>query len=228
MPAVPRRVRVPGGLPDRPDVDRQPRAPDLRRQQRNPEGDDRLIAMNRDQHRALVVEYNDSASPYPADKTIVALFEEQVARTPNDEAIRFGAESLTYRELNDRANQLAAHLGTLGVGPDHLVGLCMDHSIEVVYAILGVLKTGGAYVPVDPASPSERTAFMLRDMAAGRTGTLPVLVTQSRLVDSLPSGAAQVVTLDADFAAIRRYPVANPQRLIAPDSLAYVIYTSGS
>jgi amino acid adenylation domain-containing protein len=97
-----------------------------------------------------------------------------------------------------------------------------------VCAILGVLKAGAAYVPVDPASPSERTAFMLRDMAAGRVGTLPVLVTQSPFVGSLPSGAAQVVTLDADFAAIRRYPVANPQRPIAPDSLAYVIYTSGS
>ena len=180
------------------------------------------------EHQSLVVEYNDSASPYPADKTIIALFEAQVARTPDDDAIRFADQSLTYRELNDRANQMAAHLGTFGVGPDHLVGLYMEHSIEVVCAILGVLKAGAAYVPIDPASPDERVAFMLRDMAAGRVGTLPVLVTQSRFVGSLPSGAAQVATLDADFAAIRRYPVANPQRPIAPDSLAYVIYTSGS
>ena len=180
------------------------------------------------EYRSLVIEYNESAAPYPADKTIIELFEAQVARTPAEEAIRFVDQSLTYRELNDRANQMAAHLGTLGAGPDHLVGLYMEHSIEVVCAILGVLKAGAAYVPVDPASPSERTAFMLRDMAAGRAGTLPVLVTQSRLVDSLPSGAAHVVTLDADFAAIRRYPVANPQRPIDADSLAYVIYTSGS
>src|SRR5437016_5595183 len=228
MPAVPRRVRVYGGLPDRPHVDRQPRAPDLRRQQRNLEGDDRLIAMNKDQYRALVVEYNDSAAPYPADKTIVALFEEQVARTPNDEAIRFGEQSLTYSELNDRANQMAAHLGTLGVGPDHLVGLCMEHSIEVVYAILGVLKAGAAYVPVDPASPRERVAFMLHDMAAGRVGTLPVLVTQSRFIDSLPSGPARVVTLDADCTTIAGYRVANPRAPVSPNGLAYVIYTSGS
>jgi len=180
------------------------------------------------EHQSLVVDYNDSASPYPADKTIVALFEEQVARTPHAEAIRFTDQSLTYRELNDRANQMAAHLNTYGVGPDHLVGLYMEHSIEVVCAILGVLKAGAAYVPIDPASPDERVAFMLRDMAAGRVGTLPVLVTQSRFVDSLPGGAAHVVTLDADFAAISRYPVANPQRPSAPDSLAYVIYTSGS
>src|SRR2546425_498743 len=231
MPAVARRLWLFGGLPDRPHVDRQPRAPDLRRHQRDPEGDDRVLAMNvltEREHRSLVIEYNDSASPYPADKAIVDLFEAQVARTPNDEAIRFSDQSLTYRELNDRANQMAAHLGTLGVGPDHLVGLYMEHSIEVVCTILGVLKAGAAYVPIDPASPDERVAFMLRDMAAGRVGTLPVLVTQSRFVGSLPSGAAQVATLDADFAAIRRYPVANPQRPIAPDSLAYVIYTSGS
>jgi amino acid adenylation domain-containing protein len=184
--------------------------------------------MTEREQRSLVIEYNDSASPYPADKTIVALFEEQVARTPNDEAIRFAAQSLTYRELNERANQIAAHLGTLGVGPDHLVGLYMEHSIEVVYAILGVLKAGAAYVPVDPASPSERVAFMLRDMAAGRAGTLPVLVTQSRLVDTLPSGAARVVTLDADCSTLAGYAVANPRAPVSPNSLAYVIYTSGS
>ncbi len=182
------------------------------------------------EHRSLVVEYNDSASPYPVDKTIVALFEDQVARTPDDEAIRFGDQSLTYRELNERANQMAAHLGASGVGPDQLVALYMEHSIEVVCAILGVLKTGAAYVPVDPASPQERLGFMLHDIAATRAGALPVLVTQSQLRAGVPSGAAQVVTLDADFAAIRRYPVANPQRTIAPppESLAYVIYTSGS
>src|SRR5437867_13081500 len=98
MPAVPRRVRVYGGLPDRPHVERQPRAPDLRRQQRNLEGDDRLIAMNKDQHRALVVEYNDSASPYPAGKPILALFEPQGGRTPTDQAIRLRQQAVPYRE----------------------------------------------------------------------------------------------------------------------------------
>ncbi len=174
-------------------------------------------------------EYNDTASAYPADKTIVELFEAQVARTPDDDAIRFADRSLTYRELNDRANQVAVHLGACGVGPDQLVALYMEHSIEVVCAILGVLKTGAAYVPVDPASPKERLAFMLRDIAA-RAGAVPVVVTQSHLEDGVPENAAQVVTLDADFATIGSYPVANPERRIAPppDSLAYVIYTSGS
>src|SRR5260370_15424575 len=113
------------------------------------------------EHQALVIEYNNSASPYPADKTIIDLFEAQVARTPEEEAIRFADQPLTYRELNDRANQMAAHLGSFGVRPDHLVALYLEHSIEVVCAILGVLKTGAAYVPVDPASPKERLAFML-------------------------------------------------------------------
>src|SRR5712671_3155220 len=142
MPAAARRLWLPVGLSDRAHVDRQSRAPDLRRLQRDPEGDDRLVAMNEDLHRSLLVEYNDSASPYPADQTIVALFEAQVARTPDDEAIRFGDQALTYRELNERANQQAAHLDAAGVGgPDQFVVLYMDHSIEVVVAILGVLKT---------------------------------------------------------------------------------------
>src|SRR5438093_1176981 len=222
MPAVARRVWLPGGVSDRPHVDRQPRAPDLRRHQRNPEGDDRVVAMNLDR------EFNDTASAYPADKTIVELFEAQVARTPHEDAIRFADRSLTYRELNDRANQVAAYLNTYGVGPDQLVALYMEHSIEVVCAILGVLKTGAAYVPVDPASPKERLAFMLRDIAATHAGALPVLVTQSHLEDGVPENAAQVVTLDADFATIGSYPVADPERRIASDSLAYVIYTSGS
>src|SRR5258708_2204043 len=165
MPAVARRLWLFGGVPDRPHVDRQPRAPDLRRHERDPEGDDRVVAMNQDREFT--------------DKTIVELFEAQVARTPDHDAIRFADRSLTYRELNDRANQVAVHLGACGVGPDQLVALYMEHSIEVVCAILGVLKTGAAYVPVDPASPTERLAFMLRDITPARAGTVPVVVTQS-------------------------------------------------
>ena len=172
--------------------------------------------------------YNDTASPYPADKTVVELFEAQVACTPDDDAIHYADQSLTYRELKDRANQVAAHLGARGVGPDQLVALYMDHSIDVVCAILGVLKTGAAYVPVDPASPKERLAFILRDIAAARAGALPVLVTQSHLESSVPRSAARVMTLDADLAPITGLPVVNPGRPTAPDSLAYVIYTSGS
>ena len=180
------------------------------------------------EHRSLVIEYNNSAAPYPADKTIVELFVDQVARTPEDEAIRLGGRVLTYRELNARANQMAAHLRMLGVGPDQLVALYMQHSIEVVCAMLGVLKAGAAYVPVDPASPKQRLAFMLQDITQGLAGTLPVLVTQSHLVSGLAAGVAQVVKLDADFASIAGYPVSNPRSPASPGNLAYVIYTSGS
>src|SRR5437899_9108180 len=165
-------------------------------------------------------EYNDTASPYPADKTVVELFEAQVARTPDDDAIHCADQSLTYRELKDRANKVAAHLAARGVGPDHLVVLYMDHSIDVVCAILGVLKTGAAYVPVDPASPKERLAFMLRDIAAARAGALPVLVTQSHLESSVPRNADGVMTLDADLAEITGLPVVKPGRPHAPDSRA--------
>jgi len=180
------------------------------------------------EHQSLVIAYNDSASPYPADQTVIDLFEAQVARTPEAPAIRLADHALTYRELNDRANQMAAHLGTFGVGPDHLVVLYMEHSIEVVCAILGVLKTGAAYVPVDPDSPKDRLAFMLREIADGLGGTVPAVVTQSHLVGDLPSDGVHVVTLNADCAAIRGYPVSNPRSPVSPHSLAYVIYTSGS
>jgi amino acid adenylation domain-containing protein len=180
------------------------------------------------EHQSLVVEYNMSAAAYPADKTVVELFEAQVERTPEDEAIRLGDQCLTYRELNGRANQMAANLRTLGIDTSQLVALFMAHSIEVVCTMLGVLKAGAAYVPVDIATPTERLAFILQDIAKGLTGSLPVLVTQSSLVSGLPHGAAQVVTLDADFASIGEYPVSNPRSPVSPDNIAYVIYTSGS
>jgi amino acid adenylation domain-containing protein len=186
-----------------------------------------LSAQTERERPPLAIEY-DSASPYQSDTTMVDLFEAQVARTPEDEAIRLEDQSLTYRELNERANQVAAHLGTFGVGPNQLVALCMEHSIEVICAILGVLKTGAAYVPVDPAAPKERLAFMLQDIAAGLAGTPPVLVAHSHLAGNLPGGARQVVRLDADFASIAGYPVSNPRSQVSPNSLAYVIYTSGS
>lgn len=180
------------------------------------------------EHQSLVIEYNNSAAPYPMEKTIIELFLAQVERTPEDEAIRFGDKSLTYRQLDDRANQLAAHFCTHGAGPDQLVVLHMEHSIEVVCAILGVLKTGAAYVPVDTTIPKERLTFMLQDIAEGLGGTSPLLVTQSHLVAGLPSGTTQVIKIDADFNAIDKYPTSNTMSLATPNGLAYVIYTSGS
>ena len=103
-----------------------------------------LPLLNDDDHRALVIDYNATAAPYPSNETIIDLFRAQVARTPDAEAIRFGDETLTYQQLNERSNQMAAHLTSTGVGPSQIVVVFMEHSIEVVVAILGILKSGAA------------------------------------------------------------------------------------
>lgn len=153
------------------------------------------------------------------DLCIHQLFEAQVARTPDAVAVVFGDQMLTYRELNQRANQLALHLQTLGVAPEVLVGICVERSLDMVVGILGILKAGGAYVPLDPAYPQERLAFMLLD------SQVSVLLTQSKLLTSLPEHQALVVCLDGDWEDKKASP---PAPKVSPANLAYVIYTSGS
>jgi non-ribosomal peptide synthetase component F len=192
---------------------------------------DSAPALNERESQSLVIDFNNSTAPYPSDKTIVELFESQAARTPNDEAVRMGDRSLTYKQLNERANQMAAHLRARGAGPERFVTLYMDHSIEVLCAILGVLKAGAAYVPVDPATTSnERLVFKLQDISAGTSAgsALPILVTHPQYASSIPQGAAEVVVLVSNFSQIEKHPVANSQPAASPDNLAYVIYTSGS
>jgi non-ribosomal peptide synthetase component F len=125
-----------------------------------------------------------------AAATVHRWFEEQVERTPECAAIVFADQSLTYRELNSRSNQLAHHLRSLGVGPDVLVGLCVERSLDMVVALLAILKAGGAYVPLDPDFPPERLAFMVEDTA------MPVLLTQRRVADRVTTPSAQIVWLD--------------------------------
>src|SRR5262249_36973988 len=125
-------------------------------------------------------------------------------------------------QLNARANQLAHHLRRLGVGPEVLVGLCVERSLEMVVGLLGILKAGGAYVPLDPDYPAERLAFMLEDTQA------PVLLTQQALRGGLPAGKAHVVCLDADWKQFDQQPNVNLPAQATADNLAYVIYTSGS
>ena len=134
----------------------------------------------------------------------------------------FEEQQLTYRELNARANQLAHHLRALGVGPEVLVGLCLERSLELVVGLLGILKAGGAYVPLDPSYPAERLAFMLEDTQA------PVLLTQERLLGQLPPHAGRTLCLDRDWPTIAAQPATNPPCRATADNLAYVIYTSGS
>ncbi|HEY9830739.1 MAG TPA: amino acid adenylation domain-containing protein [Stenomitos sp.] len=170
----------------------------------------------------LLVEWNDTASEYPQDKCIHQLFEEQVELHPDAIAVVFEEEQLTYRELNQRANCLAHHLKTLGVGPEVLVGICVERSLEMIVGLLGILKAGGAYMPLDPAYPCERLAFMLSD------AQIPVVLTQERLLDELPSYGAQVVCLDSNWQDIAQGSKENPRSGVAAENLAYVIYTSGS
>ncbi|HEU4834641.1 MAG TPA: amino acid adenylation domain-containing protein, partial [Pyrinomonadaceae bacterium] len=156
-------------------------------------------------------------------ETLVHLFETQARRTPLATALVYEDERVTYEELNGRANQLANYLQGLGLGPELLVALYLDRSIEMVVAIMAVLKAGAAYLPLDLSSPAERRAFMLQDAGAS------VLLTQHRFLEDLsPSGSIKFVCLDTDQASIELQSPKNPVNDIRPENLAYVIYTSGS
>ncbi|MBV9107973.1 MAG: AMP-binding protein, partial [Gemmatimonadetes bacterium] len=174
--------------------------------------------------RALVLEeWNRTDAEYPAGTCIHELFEAQASRTPGAVAVRFEEESLTYAELNARANRLAHHLVRLGVGPEVRVGVLMERSLEMVVSLLAVLKAGGGYVPLDPGLPAERLAYMLDDSA------VPVLLTQERLRAVLPArDGVRVVSVDGAWREIAAESAENPESGAGPDSLAYVIYTSGS
>ncbi len=174
------------------------------------------------EHRELLVEWNDTATEYPREECIHQLFEAQVKRAPNAVAVVFEGAQLTYRELNRRANQLAHHLRKLGAGPEVLVGICMERSLEMVVGLLAVLKAGGAYVPLDPSYPEERLAFMLHETHA------PILLTQRKFLDYLPGHRAQVICLDSDWEIIAGEDTGNHASGVKAENLAYVIFTSGS
>lgn len=179
-------------------------------------------------HQALVVEYNATAAPYPSDRTIIDLFLDQAMRNPDAEAIRFGDATLTYQQLNERSNQMATHLSSTGVGRGRIAVVFMEHSIEVVVAILGVLKSGAAYVPVDAATPKGRLATILKDIANGTDGRAPVAITQTRLRSAISPNLADIFVLDADFGSILNQPDSARPSAATPDGAAYIIFTSGS
>ncbi|PMB15529.1 non-ribosomal peptide synthetase [Fischerella thermalis] len=182
--------------------------------------------------RQLLVEWNDTKADYPQDKCIHQLFEAQVEKTPNAVALTFVDahirvdcrvnQQLTYRELNNRANQLAHHLQKLGVKSEVLVGICIERSLEMVIGLLAILKAGGIYLPLDPTHPKERLAFILKDTQTR------VLLTKQHLIEKLPEHEAQIVCLDSDLDIINQYSQDNPVSNSQANNLAYVIYTSGS
>ncbi|HEX8696795.1 MAG TPA: amino acid adenylation domain-containing protein, partial [Longimicrobium sp.] len=182
----------------------------------------KLALMDDAERRQVVSEWNATDAAYPRERCIHQLFEAQADRTPAAVAVVFEGGELTYGELDERANRLAWHLAGMGVGPDARVGLCLERGPEMMIAVLGILKAGAAYVPLDPAYPAERLAYMLEDSAAR------VLLTQRSLAERLPAGETPVVRLDADAAEIARQSAARPRVPVAPGHLAYVIYTSGS
>lgn len=183
---------------------------------------DELSMLTQEERNQLLVEWNATRVNYPADALLHELFEAQAERTPSAIAVDFDGKQLSYGELNDRANRLARHLRKVGTEPDTRVAVCMERSLDLVVALYGILKAGGAYVPIDPEYPQDRVAFMLQDSAAS------VLLTQTRLADSIRNRCATVICLDGDWDQIAREDSGNPSVSMSPDNLAYMIYTSGS
>ncbi|WP_336826955.1 amino acid adenylation domain-containing protein [Pseudomonas paracarnis] len=175
------------------------------------------------EHQVIVEQWNDTAQDYRLEDSVQRQIEAQVRRTPNAQALVFGAQTLSYTQLNARANRLAHRLIQAGVAPDVLVGVAMERSIEMVVALLAVLKAGGAYVPLDPDYPRERLAYMLQD------SNVPLLLTQAHLLQALPvSAPSHCLVVEPDDHWLSEYADTDPDVAVDAENLAYVIYTSGS
>jgi len=181
-----------------------------------------LPLLSDDERTRIVAEWNETAVEYEAGKALPELFEDQVQHSPEAIALVYKDEEISYLELNRRANQLARHLRKLGVGPERLVGVCVERSVEMAVALIGILKAGGAYVPLDPEYPRDRLSFMLADAQPA------VLLTQERLVSTLPQPSSQTLCIDRDWPLIALESDADLETTVCDDNLAYVIYTSGS
>ena len=191
-----------------------------------------ISLMDREEYRKITVEYNRTALPYPKDKTLNLLFEEQVAKTPENTAVAFRENTLTYCRLNEKVNQLAHMIRETyrenwkeAVTGDTLIGVYMDRSVEMIIAILGIIKSGAAYVPFDPADPEDRLKFKINDCACKM-----VLTSQTMAEDLLFLAESDTipVSIDAYWEEIAKFPKTNPPCINKPEDLAYVIYTSGS
>jgi amino acid adenylation domain-containing protein/FkbM family methyltransferase len=170
----------------------------------------------------LLVEWNDTHKDALPDRCIHELFEAQVERTPEAVAVVFEGQQLTYRQLNGRANQLAHYLRKRGVGPEVLVGLCVERSLDMVVGLLGILKAGGAYVPLEPAYPPARLAGMLEE------AKVALLLTQEHVAPRCLASLVAAICCDGDWPVVACESEANPRRTTEPTNLAYIMYTSGS
>ena len=181
-----------------------------------------LAVLTQEERTQTLVAWNDTAVPYPRERSLHQFIEDQVERTPDALALVYESQKLTYRELNARANQLAHRLRRMGVGPEKLVAVCAQRSVEMVVVLLGTIKAGGAYVPIDPDYPKSRLGIMLEDSEP------PVLLTQEHLLDLLPQHSVPTICLDRDWPAIASEPTDNPPLITNGKDQAYMIYTSGS
>ncbi|MCX7594875.1 MAG: amino acid adenylation domain-containing protein, partial [Fischerella sp.] len=181
-----------------------------------------LPMLTETERQTLLVDWSSTKTESLQDLCIHELFETQVEQTPDAVAVVFGGQQLTYRELNAKANQLGRYLRSLGVGPEVLVGICVERSPEMVIGLLGILKAGGAYVPLDPTYPQERLSWMLSD------SQVPILLTQKHLLVEKKFDGLHTVSLDTDWEVISQQGEENLISGATPENLAYVIYTSGS
>lgn len=181
-----------------------------------------LQLLSEAKRQAFLISFNATESDYPKLSSVAQVFEDQVRRTPDNEAVVFENSSVTYQQLDDRANEVALLLKRLGVGRGANVGIYLEHSIEIVVALLGVLKAGAAYVPLDPDHPKQRLGFVIAD------AEISVILTQQNLADELPTDGAMRVCLDSELEAVSHEAIDWPLTSPGPDDTAYLIYTSGS
>jgi amino acid adenylation domain-containing protein/non-ribosomal peptide synthase protein (TIGR01720 family) len=181
-----------------------------------------LSPLTKVEREQVLLAWNDTAEEYEPARPFHERFAAQASQTPDAPAVVFEERSLNYRELDEQSNQLASTLRTLGIGPEKLVAILMDRSLEMVVALLGVLKAGGAYLPLDPRFPVERLAMMLED------GAPSVLLTQDALASRAPKVACPVIRVDSDWPRIATQSKLNVSSAVEPENLAYVIFTSGS
>jgi amino acid adenylation domain-containing protein/thioester reductase-like protein len=182
-----------------------------------------LPLMSVQEKKQVIEEWNETKAEFPSGKCVHELFEEQVARTPQAVAVIYEEEQLSYEELNARANRLAWYLRERGVGPDVLVGVFLERSLEMLVGLLGILKAGGCYLPLDPSFPAERLRYMVEDARPALLLTQEQL--EQRIVDA---GAQQTLCLDRDWETVGKRPETNLQPVGSGENLTYVIYTSGS
>ncbi|MFN2440233.1 MAG: amino acid adenylation domain-containing protein, partial [Chitinophagaceae bacterium] len=184
-----------------------------------------LQMLTKEEEQQLLVDFNNTAVDYPKDKSVVDLFEEQVEKSPDATALVFEEEHLTYKQLNEKANQLAHYLVSKGVKEENLIPICIERSLEMITGILGILKAGGAYVPIDPEYPEERINYMLEDTSA------TVIITSKENKSKLKTTkAVELIEIDSDWSRLNGQLLTTNYQLSTtqPNHLAYIIYTSGS